>query len=388
MALAYAASTSLYLADGFSFPYQVAVCVGALFYTFIGLWFLRKILLHFFDDRVASIVLLLLGLITNLLQYVSIDSTMSHSYIFFLYPLVIWTTIRRHQKATWTRAAFIGWLIGAATICRPTEALMILIPLLWNTHTKATSKQKRMQVRSHPQSIGAFVLFGLVGILPQLVYWQVATGFPVYNVGSKWFFLTPWFRVLFGIHNGWFIYTPIAIVFIVGLFFMKEKPFSRSVIWFCVLTIWVVIAWSDWRYGATYSCRALSQSLGVFALPLACVINQLLKWKYWWSLIPIGIFLSYLNLVQMHQYNSTVLHYHDMSWKYYKTIFLDKHPTPLKMSVLDSNRIAPYPLSNTVYSASDISVLQSDTTLFLADNPSLTWYDMRIDLRVNSGHGL
>lgn len=78
-----------------------------------------------------------------------------------------------------------------------------------------------MQVRSHPQSIGAFVLFGLVGILPQLVYWQVATGFPVYNVGSKWFFLTPWFRVLFGIHNGWFIYTPIAIVFIVGLFFMK-----------------------------------------------------------------------------------------------------------------------------------------------------------------------
>lgn len=221
MALAYAASTSLYLADGFSFPYQVAVCVGALFYTFIGLWFLRKILLHFFDDRVASIVLLLLGLITNLLQYVSIDSTMSHSYIFFLYPLVIWTTIRRHQKATWTRAAFIGWLIGAATICRPTEALMILIPLLWNTHTKATSKQKRMQVRSHPQSIGAFVLFGLVGILPQLVYWQVATGFPVYNVGSKWFFLTPWFRVLFGIHNGWFIYTPIAIVFIVGLFFMK-----------------------------------------------------------------------------------------------------------------------------------------------------------------------
>lgn len=339
----YAKNTSLYPADGFSLPYQVAVCIGALFYMLIGFWFLRKILLHYFDDRVTTITLLLIGLTTNIIQYAAIDSAMSHSYIFFMYPLVIWTTIKWHANPTIARAALIGWLIGAATICRPTEALMILIPLLWATHTKTAAKEKWKLVWANKKSIYSFILFGFLGILPQLVYWQIITGFPIYAMGSKWFFLTPWFRVLFGINNGWFIYTPIAIAFIVGLFFMKDRPFRKSVIWFSLLTIWVVIAWSDWRYGATYSCRALSQSLAVFALPLACIIERIVAWRYKLALLPVGLFMIYMNVVQIHQYNSTVLHYHDMNWKYYGAIFLDPTPGPLALSLLDNNDLLEDP---------------------------------------------
>ena len=396
----YAKNSTIHPADGFSLPYQVAVCVGALFYMLIGLWFLRKILLHYFHDKVTAITLILIGLTTNIIQYASIDSAMSHSYIFFVYPLVIWTTIKWHENPKLARAAIIGWLIGIATICRPTEALMILIPILWTTHTKAAAKEKWKLVWANKNSIATFIVFGIIGILPQLVYWQIITGSPIYSMGSKWFFLTPWFRVLFGINNGWFIYTPIAISFVVGFFFMKNRPFQKSVLWFSLLTIWAVTAWSDWRYGATYSCRALSQSLGVFALPLACTIDRLSTWKYKLTLLPLGAFMIYVNLVQIHQYNSTVLHYHDMNWAYYQSIFLDKSPTPLAMSLLDNEDFldseAGYTKNELIkmtgtyaIPANEGSAMLADTALNLQTSTSDQWIrislENTIDQMVSNG---
>ncbi|MBK6829284.1 MAG: hypothetical protein IPG92_00410 [Flavobacteriales bacterium] len=41
-----------YPADGFSMPYQVLVTYGTLLHVLLGLFILRKVLLHFFDDLV------------------------------------------------------------------------------------------------------------------------------------------------------------------------------------------------------------------------------------------------------------------------------------------------------------------------------------------------
>ena len=43
--------------DGFSLPYQLAMVYGAIIYTIVGLVYLRKILRHFFTDKIAAIVL-------------------------------------------------------------------------------------------------------------------------------------------------------------------------------------------------------------------------------------------------------------------------------------------------------------------------------------------
>jgi len=80
-------------------------------------------------------------------------------------------------------------------------------------------------------------------------------------------FLNPWFRVLFGPEKGWFLYTPISIMMLAGLFLIKKYPFQKSVITFCLLNIWIIIAWSDWRYwgqlfnpsiGSKLSCISFS----------------------------------------------------------------------------------------------------------------------------------
>lgn len=334
---AYASMTD-YPADGFSAPYQYAIAFGALFYCLLGMFLLRNVMLRFFRDGPVALSLLLLGLGTNLIQYTSIDGGQSHAYIFPLYAFILWATIKWHETPNWKWAALIGFIIGLATICRPTEVIMLFIPLLWNTQEKNARKEKWQLIRMNLPHLAWAIGFGLIGVLPQLVYWKYTTGNFIHDVGSKWFFLNPWFRVLFGVNNGFFIYTPLTLLFVIGFFYMKKFPFHRSVITFCLLNIWIIIAWSDWRYGATYSTRAMVQSYPIFALAMAAAVTYFMKrTASRFVLITLGLLLIYVNLFQITQYNASVLHYHDMNWKYYSHVFLNSDPQPIDFSLLDTD---------------------------------------------------
>jgi hypothetical protein len=326
-----------YPTDGFSPPYQFAIVFGAMFYCILSLFLLRKILLMYFNDSVTSVSLLLLFLATNIIQYISVDGAMSHSFIFFLYVLILYFTIKWHLKPSILWASLIGAVIGLATISRPTEAIMLFIPLLWSTQSKEKSAEKWKLVKQYKSHLYFLALFGFLAVLPQLIYWKAATGSFVYDVGSKWHFLSPHFKVLFGWESGWFIYTPVVIFFIVGMFMIKKFPFRKSVITFCLLNIYIIIAWSDWRYGASYSCRALTQSYPVFALPLAAFISKINSRTWRYLFYTLGLYLIIINIFQLVQYNRGILHYYDMNRKYYSGIYLNPDPSPVVMSLLDTD---------------------------------------------------
>lgn len=328
-----------YATDGFSAPYQYAVLFGAVLYGIAAIFLLRKVLRRYFSDAATAWALLLMTLATNLIQYVSVDSAMSHAFIFPLYALVLHASIKWHEQPRRAWAFLTGYLIGLATICRPTEAIMLFIPLLWNTHTPEAARQKWAQTRRHAGHVALALAGGVAGILPQLIYWKTVTGAWVYDVGSKWNFLNPYFRVLFGWENGWLVYTPVTAFFLLGLFFIRRYPFRKSVLSFCLLNIWIVIAWADWRYGATYSTRALVQSYPVFALPFAAVLERILASKWRYAFYPLAAYLVFVNLFQLDQYDKTILHFRDMNMRYYRSIYLNRRPGPLDMSLLDTDEI-------------------------------------------------
>lgn len=345
------AKTCHYEADGFSPPYQYALGYGVLLYCLLSVLLLRKILLKYLSDLTTAITLLLVMLATNIIQYVAIDSAQSHGLIFPLYALMLYFTIKWHEKPKAYTACAIGFIIGLASITRPTDGIILFIPLLWGTQSKESAKEKWNTVKQHKKHVWYALLFMFLGVLPQLVYWQIATGFFVYNVGSKWSFLNPFFSVLFGFESGWFIYTPVTLFFIWGMFYMSKKripgkdyPFKNSVIWFCILTIYVIISWFDGNPDATYSCRRLVQSYPVFALPLGALIERIniiktpLRRNVWRFLFYIlGLYLIGVNLFQIWQYNKSILHCTDMNRAYYSRIYLNPSPTPLDMSLLDTN---------------------------------------------------
>ncbi len=325
-----------YPADGFSPPYQYAIGFGAVIYALLGLLLLRWLVLRYFSDLSVALALLVMGLGSNFLQYAAVDGGQSHVYLFFLYALVLLASWQWHRNPRRSWAFATGLTIGLAVFCRPTEILMLFIPLLWDTHNSEASREKWKKVGQHRMHVLLALVGGILALLPQLLYWKYTSGSFVYDVGSKWDFLTPHFQVLLGFEKGWLIYTPLAVSFLVGLFFIKFYPFRYSVLTFCLLNIYVIIAWHDWRYGGSYSTRALVQSYPVFTLALGAFIERIRRKRWSWALALLSLFLIGVNIFQLCQYNETLLHYGDMNRKFYGAIYLNPSPSPLDMSLMDT----------------------------------------------------
>lgn len=313
--------------DGFSRPYQWAIALSTLFYCILSLFLLRVVLKRYFKDATVAVVIVLSVLATNAVQYISVDNAQTHGYLFAVYVLVLWATVRWHERPRIRTAVLIGACIGLATVARPTEAIMLFVPLLWNTGTSAEAAAKWALVRKHwahvPWAIGA----AFVMVLPQLIYWKEVTGSWVFDVGSKWDFLMPHLRVLFGGEKGWFIYTPITLFFILGLFHMRQRPWRWSVLVYTLLNLWIITAWHDWHYGGSYSARALVQSYPVLALPFAALIERVGDTRWRLPFFALCAYLLAVNLFQVKQYNNTVLHYDRMNFTYYRAIYLNPNVT-------------------------------------------------------------
>ena len=320
--------------DGFSKPYQIGITFSSIFYFIFGLLLLGSVLLNYYNDSSCAIALFTISIPTNILQYICIDSGQSHAYLFFLYCLIIYTTFQWHKQPSKFYAGLLGFSIGLAICCRPTELVSIFIPVFWKLTYKNHNKWKYL--KNNKEHLALAVIAGSIALLPQFIYWLHTTGQFIYNVGSKWQFLNPFFRVLFGGEKGWFLYTPITIFLILALLFQKQEEYSKSLRVFCILNIWIVISWYDWRYGGSYSTRALSQSLPIFALPFAAKFESIKSLRLRHLLLITIIYLSITNLFQIFQYNKTIIHYNDMNFKYYSKVYWNTNPTPLTFSLLDT----------------------------------------------------
>ncbi len=387
------ASMSHYPADGFSAPYQYAIAWGCIFYCLLALFLLRNILLRYYKDGTVALTLILLLCGSNFIQYVAIEGGQSHGYIFPLYVFLLYATIKWHENRKLIWSFLMAFIIGLAVISRPTEAVMIFIPLLWGINSRKDIGEKMSFVFSNRMHLVLLIAGFISGVLPQLLYWKRVTGSFVYDVGSKWDFLNPHFRVLFGFEKGWFIYTPVTLLFVAGLFFMNRQPFKRSVITFCLLNIYIIIAWHIWRYGGSYSCRALVQSYPVFALPLAGLVETVLQKKWKVLLLIVSAYLVAVNLFQIRQYNQGILHYDDMNAGYYRAIYLNPNPTASDMSLLDTKDRLTDGSSyhrTLLFKTDQIIPVKAGTVLFEDSLHSTgseeTWY--KIEATIQAGRGL
>ena len=127
------ASITDYPADGFSQPYQLAVFIGSLIYTLIGIHFLFKIARYFFEKWLTIVLLVLIILGTNYLIHITMygQNAMTHNLLFTGYTLIVWLTIQWYEKRKLKTILFLGIVCGLVILTRPTEIVCLLIPLLW-----------------------------------------------------------------------------------------------------------------------------------------------------------------------------------------------------------------------------------------------------------------
>lgn len=334
MAHAWASIGNTFPPDGFSPPYQLAIVISSIFFAFLGLMVLRKFLLNYFSEMAVAFSLLIIAFGTNFFLYSALHPGLSHIYLFFLYSVVLYSSQKWHKKPTLKHSLIIGFAIGWAILSRPTDILIVLIPLLWNIVPAELRKEKWQLIKHNFPLILLIVACGLIPISLQLFYWKYVTGSWVYYSypGEGFNFLnSEILKGLFSFRKGWFIYTPLALLGVLTLLasFAQRKHwfYALPVTVYLVLTIYVVFSWHQWYYGGGFGCRPLLQSLALLAYPLALLFSSVAKIskKLLIPLVIIGFMGIGLNLYQSWQYNTTVIHWCDMSKEYYWRVFLKPH---------------------------------------------------------------
>ena len=320
-----------YPADGFSTPYQVGIVVNSIVFFMVGFWYFRKVLLYFFSDGITAMVLVLIYFGTNYYSYTNWSAEMSHSYLFTFYALILWNTIHWYKHFKMKNMVALGFLIGLATLARPTELISVLIPLLWGVDSKKAFVEKfhALKTTYRKQMIVFIIIMAAIGSL-QIIYWKIYSGSFIYysyvNPGEGFEFLSPYLiKVLFSFRKGWFIYTPVMMFAVAGFWVLYKyniKVFYSLFIFFA-LNLYIISSWSCWWYAQSMSQRALVQSYAVMGIPLGYFIQWVMgKRKIWKGLFLLVIlFFIGLNIFQNWQIRKGILSGDRMTFEYYLKTF-------------------------------------------------------------------
>lgn len=316
--------------DGYSNVYFTFIFLAALFYATIGLIFIYKTLLRFFNQKTALWTSALLFFGTNLYYYTIFSPGMSHVYSFSMLAMYIYFVPLFYKSPTFRNTFLLIVPLAIATLIRPTNIIAGIYFLLYEI-TSFNLLKKRLQFLLRKWYLLLSMLFaGVVVFIPQMLYWHKVTGklfFYSYQSEGFPYLLNPQIgTVLFSARNGWYIYTPLMFFATFSLLYMvyKRKKQSIAILVPMILIIYINASWWAPTFSAAAGYRALIEFLPFMAIPLAFLFqniynsrNQLLKN----SVTILLIFLVFYNIQFAFKYDSWLWWDTEWQWKYLLRIF-------------------------------------------------------------------
>ena len=313
--------------DGYQKPFQKAVLISTLFYLFLSIFFLKKILL-LYDIKKYLIIICQIFLVFGTLatNYSHFDAGFSHVYSFFAITAFLYFVklFCLHKKSSHFLLASI--FIGLVFILRQANILIILfMPFIAGSFSEIRESFKSLFNRYKTILLGIVLFMGVVSI--QLLMWYLQTGsLVVYSYhGEQFNFLDPhFFSILFSYKKGLFIYTPILLITLLSLiWFIYKKQYYLFFTWmtFFVMITYVLSSWWSWFYGCGFGLRAYIDYYPVFFIPFAMMLTELNNTPRI-IILALSFLMIPLNLIQSYQYRYNILHWIDMDKEKYWQVFL------------------------------------------------------------------
>lgn len=335
---------SSFPADGYSEPYVWAILVAGIFYTMLGFFMMRKILLNFFDDHSTALTLAIFFFGTNIFMFSSLGNPVPHVYILTIYTFLIYYTMQWHKAPKIRYAVIIGLSAGLIIISRPSEVICLIIPLFWGIYNKNSLIEKLDLLVENWNHLIVVVIFMFIAGLPQMIYWQWVVERPVFfpynDPQSGLNLFAPRFAwVLFSFRKGWLVYSPLMVLSLVGFIFLlkKQKKLFLPLVIFFIINLYLIASFSSL---VSYGYRAFIQSYAALILPFGYVVDYLYKQKQWIriavSIVLLGFF--YINIFQGWQLRIGVIDGSRMTDSYYWKTFLKLNVKPEDRDLLLVNR--------------------------------------------------
>src|SRR5690606_38977807 len=203
--------------DGYSQWYLMSVNWAALFYLFLGLFYLRKTLLLWNVPDTAIALLLPATLFgTNLFVYSVVEPGMSHVFSFGWVAVFVYLILKFNQNPSNKKLIASSLILGIIALIRPINSLILFaLPFLIGNYQDLIILLTFALKRIHWTIIPFLVV-----ISAQLIIYKLSTGkFWIYSYNEEGFdFSSPhFFEILFSYKKGLFLYTPLYLLCFFGL---------------------------------------------------------------------------------------------------------------------------------------------------------------------------
>jgi len=272
-------------ADGFSAPYRVAMAFGTALYSFIGLLLSVRLARKYVDDRWAFLGAISIWWATSLPVYMYFNPSWSHAHSAFAVALFLWYWHEtRDQRTTrqWCILALIAGLMLNVYYANAMILLVIVVEAL--PHYLAAARTPSGAAIPLRRLLANHLLFGVIVLaclLPTFITRAIIYGNPFesgYLPISHWSWRSPFFlAVLFSSNHGLFVWTPIVLFAMVGLFlFWRREPRVGAPILTAALGFYVFIAcYPDWPGISSYGNRFFVSLTPLFVLGLSVLLDQI-----------------------------------------------------------------------------------------------------------------
>lgn len=253
--------------------------------------------------------------------------------LFFLVCALLYLLPRWYADPSQSNTLFLGIVAGLIPLVRnPNAPILLFLPLYGITNWNTLIDRIHFSWQYKKKLLFLFFVFALI-FSPQVIIWKIATDsfflksyiFSFENLN----FLSPQiFKVLFHLHHGLFIWSPILVFSILGLFKMKGplKSYGLPIVVCLLAHVYVVSCWYLWYYGWSFGHRAFVDILGMFAIPLACFFGSLKKSIIKRIVFSISSFFIALTFFLFLQYFQGILPGEMrplMTWQEYKSVLLN-----------------------------------------------------------------
>lgn len=315
-----------YDADGFSKLYCFGVNIAALFYLFLGLFYLRKTLsLFLIKEWTQFWVICAITIGTNLFYYSVIEPGMSHVYSFALINAFIYFSKKITLQFSKKELIKLAIILGLIFLVRPINVLVVFsLPFIAGSKSNLVIFLKNLLGNFFITILSASIFIFIIAI--QFIIYKISCGsFFVYSYTGEGFnFSSPhMLDILFSYRKGLFLYTPVYLLCLWGLFFIykKSKWEFVTLISFLVFLVYILSSWWSWWYGGSFSSRPFIEFLPIFAICLALLLNNT-KQTIHKPLIGLVILLILFCQVQIYQYRYNQITWDNMTKEKYWDVFL------------------------------------------------------------------
>jgi hypothetical protein len=269
-------------ADGFSFPYLLAMALGTAIYGFLGLLFSYSLARKYVEERWAFLATLGIWGASSLPVYMYFNPSWSHAHSVFAVSLFLWYWERTRGARTFLQWILLGLISGLMLDVYFANGVFLVLPLIESLvhYWDAWKTEDFREAASVFAANFCYLITMILCFVPTLITRYIIFGgisrFGTYS-SLQWDWAAPhWYSILFSSEHGILTWTPILALAIIGLCFVQRraKVLTSYLSAAAAAFFYLISCYPYWHGTASFGNRYLISLTPIFIFGLALLLQR------------------------------------------------------------------------------------------------------------------